>query len=193
MPSKLRYEDPDFFLGNLGRDEIDNSIISSIEKSNPDFHIGGVVGVDEPRLNVNSRDCLTGWIKTSEVNFIEQGMRKIIHNVNALLWKYDLKGEWQTDIQITKYSKVGHHYTWHPDNSKDDPRGKDLGRVITLVYCLARTEDYEGGEFDLRKPNNKTASMKFDRGDFIVFPSHLWHRVRPLKGGERTTLVGWYS
>jgi len=192
MPSQLRYEDPEFFLGNLGSDDVNNSIIASIEKMDPKFHKGGVISDTDPYMNVKSRDCFTSWISTKEINFIESGMRKIIHNVNDKLWKYELKGEWQTDIQITKYSKVGHHYTWHPDDSKDDPRGQDLGRVITLVYCLSRTEDFEGAEFDLRKSDKQTATMKFDQGDFIVFPSPLWHRVRPLKGGTRTTLVGWF-
>ena len=29
------------------------------------------------------------------------------------------------------------------------------------------------------------------KGSIIVFPSHLWHRVRPVTSGTRYSLVTW--
>jgi PKHD-type hydroxylase len=63
---------------------------------------------------------------------------------------------------------------------------------------LSEPEDYEGGEFqfDFRNsedgsPNIKTVSELKEKGSILVFPSHLYHRVLPIKKGKRLSLVVW--
>ena len=100
-------------------------------------------------------------------------------------------GEWESSISVVKYSKPGHHFDWHRDHYDIDT-GLDV-RKITVVYSLAGSEDYTGGEFMLKREKTKEElCFKFERGDFIVFPSPMMHRVLPLKTGTRCTMVGWY-
>jgi PKHD-type hydroxylase len=195
-PSKAkRQEDNEFFLGNLGNDKITDSILTSIRNANPEFHHAGFMRNGESAEDNKVRDCYTSWLATKDLNFIENGMRRIIENVNDLLWEFQIKHEWETAIQVTKYSKIGHHYKWHPDTNRGDGDldGSDLDRIISLVFCLSHQKNYSGGQLQLKKENPKgVVTFKLDYGDFVVFPSRLWHRVTPLESGERMTLVGWY-
>lgn len=189
MAKERRYEDSEFFYGNLGKDSIPDEILSNVVSENPNFGYGTVFGYER---NEKIRDCEISWLETKDINFIESGMRNIIHHVNDKLFKLPLVGEWESGIQVTKYSKIGHHYDWHPDYDERCQDNNEL-RLITLVYCLSHRDDYGGGELVLRKENPKTEiPFKFDYGDFIVFPSDRWHKVTPLTNGARMTLVGWY-
>ena len=193
MAKANRYEDSEFFFGNLGNDKIPDSIIKDITKAKPNYKVGLYGGSEEdtPEEQKKVRDCTVSWLEVSDLNYIETGMRKIVENVNELLWNLPLRHEWETNIQLTSYSKVGHHYDWHPDTGRDDSPDKE--RIISVVYCLSHEKDYQGGEFVLEKTDPLCeVTFKFDYGDFIVFPSDKWHKVKPLEGGVRTTLVGWY-
>ena len=134
------------------------------------------------------------WLKVSESNFIEVGLRKIVHNVNNMIWHMKLDEEWQADIQFTKYIGKGDHYNWHKDYYKGEELNDGITiRRISVVYCLSKKTDYTGGEFQIKTNNNGIYTTKFDYGDFIVFPSDKDHRVKPLKSGTRITMVGWYK
>jgi PKHD-type hydroxylase len=63
---------------------------------------------------------------------------------------------------------------------------------------LSAPEDYEGGEleFDFRnmdpdKPTIRKCAEIKPRGSIVVFPSHVWHRVKPVTKGTRYSLVIW--
>ena len=59
-------------------------------------------------------------------------------------------------------------------------------RKISLVACLSKKEDYEGGIFkfiDLKK------DFKFDLGEAIIFDSNLLHGVEPVISGKRKVLI----
>jgi|TARA_B100001094_G_scaffold149335_1_gene144574 PKHD-type hydroxylase len=186
-----RIQTEDFFIGNLGSSEATDELVSvcskSIDHPDTDSYYAKVGGSKVP--NYVHRKCIISWIDTTKLNFINQGLKKIVHGINLMSWKMPLDGEWDTNIQYTRYTGEGHHYGWHKDNFQ----GNCSDRKLSVVYCLSKKTDYTGGEFDIRKNTNKeTYTIKFDYGDFIVFPSYTMHRVRPLKSGVRSTLVGWY-
>ena len=71
-----------------------------------------------------------------------------------------------------------------------------------MTCQLTDKSEYEGGEleFDLRNyaPNNKnfinhvkTTNKMTSKGSIIVFPSFVWHRVKPVTKGTRYSLVIW--
>jgi hypothetical protein len=194
MSKSNRYEDSEFFYGNLGNDTIPDGIIKNISEATPEYKVGSYYGSenDNEEEKKKIRDCTLSWLEVSDLNYVETGLRNIIENVNNLTWKFPLKHEWETAIQVTSYSKVGHHYEWHTDTGRgdEDPEHK---RIISVVYSLSHDKDYEGGEFVLEKSDPLCeVTFKFDYGDFIVFPSDKWHKVQPLLKGDRMTLVGWY-
>ena len=176
----------DFFVGNLGNPEATQELIEACKsRSKP-----APGGIDANNLSdLAARKCGVCWIDVTQSNFIEHGFKKIVSNINSMIWKFPVKNEWEADLQYTTYTEGGDHYKWHVDNFKEDCSD----RRISIVYCLSKKSNYTGGEFDLRKKSNdQVYTTKFDYGDFIVFPSDTFHRVRPLKSGIRTTLVGWY-
>jgi len=67
------------------------------------------------------------------------------------------------------------------------------------VTCsLSDPKDYKGGEleFDFRNqyPNKSSVRKCVEikpRGSIVVFPSHVWHRVKPVTKGTRYSLVIW--
>ena len=77
-------------------------------------------------------------------------------------------------------------------------------KVITYPTQLFR-EDYfkcpiwfaDALEFDFRnmdpdkKPNIKKCTEILPKGSLVVLPSFVWHRVCPVKSGERNSLVIW--
>merc|ERR1712232_612939 len=77
--------------------------------------------------------------------------------------------------------------------------GHDMedARQLTIVAMLSRSQDYKGGNFQVKiqslgERKKKIKNITFDRGDIIVFPAKkLMHRVTPVKSGIRKTLVYW--
>ena len=98
------------------------------------------------------------------------------------------------DIEPLQYSEygVGGEYGWHRD-IHDKPYSNGLIRKISFSTIL--NDDFEGGEFDIetRNPINKKRYETFKNKKYntIIFPAHMWHRVRPVKSGIRKSIVGW--
>lgn len=190
----------DFFIGNLGDVEATNEVLEAYTKSvgnnvneisNLDT-IGEVGGI-EPGVNTKLRKCSVSWLDPWKSNFISLGLQRIIENVNEMTWDIDLIHDWAGYIQFTKYIGRGEHYSWHKDYYEElDGHVNNELRKISIVYCLSNKSDYTGGEFQIKTSKGETYTTKFDLGDFIVFPSNKLHRVKPLKSGNRVTMVGWY-
>jgi PKHD-type hydroxylase len=113
--------------------------------------------------------------------------------------------DWSESCQFTKYKK-GQYYDWHCDswdkpyqtqNPQDPTNGKI--RKLSVTVTLSDPKDYKGGEleFDFRNldPDKKANIVKckeiLPKGSLVVFPSFVWHRVCPVKSGERNSLVIW--
>ena len=125
-----------------------------------------------------------------------------IANVKAN-WNFDW--DWSEHIQFAKYG-LNQHYGWHCDSAptpyKNVPDGmKGKIRKLSVTVCLSDPEDYDGGEleFDLRnsqdyehdKSSKTICSEIKQKGSIVVFPSFLWHRVKPVTKGTRYSLVMW--
>ena len=108
--------------------------------------------------------------------------------------------------QFTKY-KLNQYYDWHNDGWKkpyDKPNTPDHGKIRKLSMTLQLTDgsEYEGGEleFDFRNydphardesKHLKKAKEILPKGSIVVFPSFIWHRVKPITKGVRYSLVMW--
>lgn len=87
-------------------------------------------------------------------------------------------------LQIGIY-RENQHYRWHSDTSMltTDPNI----RKITVICMLSNQEEYTGGILELEG----TGEMQMNRGDVIVFPSFVQHRVTPVTSGIRKTATLW--
>ena len=116
---------------------------------------------------------------------------------------WNFEWDFSESCQFTKYKK-GQFYDWHCD-SWDEPYHKkqeELNgkiRKLSVTVTLSDPKDYKGGEleFDFRNkdPNKPSKLVKckeiLPKGSLVVFPSFVWHRVCPVKSGERNSLVIW--
>lgn len=103
-----------------------------------------------------------------------------------VFWQYDIRsGE---DIQVGRYPPGG-HYKMHSDFNPYD-EDKPYHRKITVVMGLS--DDYTGGELEI-STKDSTELLRLNKGDVVVFPSWMTHRVHPVKTGVRYTAVKWLT
>ena len=67
-----------------------------------------------------------------------------------------------------------------------DTQGGMNHRKLSVVICLSKETDYEGGTFKLIDLDRE---FKFDKGTAILFDSNLLHGVEPVTAGIRRVLI----
>tara|TARA_R100000005_G_C4997371_1_gene204107 strand:+ start:2637 stop:3260 length:624 start_codon:yes stop_codon:yes gene_type:complete len=192
-----------YFKGELSSDFCDKIIEHGNSKREKLAMIGDyankkkITKKDELNLkkkrNSNVAFLSDPWIFQSIVPIIETANR------NAE-WNFEIS--YYESIQFTKY-KLNQFYSWHCDpfpGPYDRPNAPDLHgkiRKLSAIVQLSDPKDYKGGEFELQprttdKPNYKINVKEIKpKGSVLVFPSHLWHRVKPVTKGIRYSLVIW--
>jgi len=164
-------------------------------------------GLGDKKLNINEvkdlkkkRDSDIVWLSDQ---WVYKEIQPYIHQANANAgWNY--KWDYSEPCQFTKYKK-GQYYDWHCDSweqpyqrTEEDPTNGKI-RKLSVTVTLTDPKKYKGGEleFDFRnmdpdkKPNIKKCTEILSKGSLVVFPSFVWHRVCPIKSGERNSLVIW--
>ena len=145
------------------------------------------------------RDSNIVWL---DDRWIYKEIQPIIHQANKLAgWNFDF--DWSESCQFTKY-KLNQFYDWHcdswdaPYNDPNKPNIHGKIRKLSVTCSLSDPKDYKGGEleFDFRnmdpdKPTVRKCAEIKPRGSIVVFPSHVWHRVKPVTKGTRYSLVIW--
>jgi len=131
------------------------------------------------------------WIYKEVQPYVSEANQRAGWNFN---WDYS------ESCQFTKY-KPGQYYGWHSDgwdrvyHEKGPTQGKI--RKLSVTVSLSDEKDYSGGEleFQFRNMDNprQTNLCKdiLPKGSLVVFPSFVWHRVKPVTKGIRYSLVVW--
>jgi PKHD-type hydroxylase len=68
--------------------------------------------------------------------------------------------------------------------------GQQHVRKLSFSAGLNDASEYEGGELEFWL-GPEPIQYRLKKGQIIVFPSYLLHRVAPVTKGVRKTLVGW--
>jgi len=121
-------------------------------------------------------------------------------NINA---GWNFEWDWSESAQFTIYNK-NQYYDWHcdtfdtPYDCPDNLNRHNKIRKLSITISLSDPKDYEGGEleFDFRNSRNGKPVLKkcteiLPKGSLVVFPSFIYHRVRPVTKGTRLSLVIW--
>ena len=111
--------------------------------------------------------------------------------------------DWSESIQFTKY-KENQFYGWHCDSADkpydlpDDLHRHGKIRKLSVTVSLSDETEYEGGDFEFDFRNNDDGSNQPQickeirpKGSVVVFPSFVWHRVKPVTSCIRHSLVIW--
>ena len=156
---------------------------------------------DDIRNLKNVRDSKVVWL---DANWIYRMIIPFVEVANKKAgWNYQI--DYPEQCQFTKY-ELNQYYDWHQDADNfipDDGPQKGTLRKLSMTCQLTDGSEYEGGEleFDFRDYNpvqrdeakhliKCTEIMK--KGSIVVFPSYLWHRVKPVTKGTRYSLVCWH-
>tara|TARA_R110000751_G_scaffold241647_1_gene342097 strand:- start:3142 stop:3816 length:675 start_codon:yes stop_codon:yes gene_type:complete len=145
------------------------------------------------------RDSNIVWL---EDKWIYDQITPFFHMANQNAgWNFDIN--YFESMQFTKY-KPGQFYDWHQDPMPvpyDNPQNTDFHgkiRKISGILQLSDPKDYKGGDLEIQPRMHedpahtiKTTKHFKPRGSIIIFPSHLWHRVKPVTKGTRYSLVIW--
>ena len=116
----------------------------------------------------------------------------IANTINNKYFQFDLIGF--DRFQYTVYDQPGAHYTYHSDMAFGPVAVDELKTPRKLSFSLVLSDDteYQGGEFEIIANNVKTPIIvPQQKGRMIAFPSYITHRVTPLIGGVRKSIVVW--
>ena len=195
-----------FFKSALPSRICDNIIRHALSKAETMAKTGGFekkdLSKDEVRTLKKIRNSDLVWLNDPWI------YKEIIPYIDAANkdagWNF--KWDYSEDLQFTKY-KLNQYYDWHADQfggPYNEPHTLRHGKIRKLsVTCqLTDGSEYEGGEleFDFRDYDTsmrdeskhlKKATEILSKGSIIVFPSHIWHRVKPVTKGTRYSLVLW--
>jgi len=147
-------------------------------------------------------------IRNSKVVFLDQ--KEVYSALQPYVFTANQNAGWNVqwdaseNVQFTEYKK-DHHYTWHQDSCvepySDVTNPLKFGKIrkLSLVCSLTDPSKYKGGglEFWLPNPTMKsggeiiTCKEILPQGSIVIFPSFMWHRVKPVTKGVRHSLVMW--
>ena len=98
-------------------------------------------------------------------------------------------------FQYSEYNDRGAHYEYHMDLSFASISDRFVtGRKLSLSIMLNESSEFTGGEFQMIIDSQtiaKPITVPHKKGRFVFFPSFLIHRVAPVTGGSRRSLVFW--
>ena len=142
------------------------------------------------------RNSKVVWL---DERWIYDKIQPFVHRANRNAgWNFEW--DWSEPAQFTQYKK-GMHYNWHRDSAAT---GAVIGKIrkLTSVLVLSNPSEYKGGElefqFQAEDPQfNKGRKIKIanevaPKGSIIVFPSFVWHRVKPITKGVRYSMPTWH-
>tara|TARA_R110000824_G_scaffold3242_1_gene15403 strand:+ start:1920 stop:2552 length:633 start_codon:yes stop_codon:yes gene_type:complete len=184
----------------------DDIIKYGLSKSEAMARTGGYENRDLSKNEIKNikrkRNSDLVWLNDT---WIYKELQPYIHIANKKAgWNFD----WDRSeaCQFTKY-KLNQFYDWHSDSwdkAYHKPDTLDHGKIrkLSMTCQLTDGSEYEGGELEfdfrnydphMRKESKhlKQAKEILPKGSIIVFPSFVWHRVKPVTKGTRYSLVMW--
>jgi PKHD-type hydroxylase len=187
-----------------------NKIIKTFSSFEKDKGITGQFGknrdIKEKPLTKKEKENLIKQRDSSVVFLSDQLTYDIIM---PLVFTANKSSDWNFEINYTEASqfteyKKNNFYDWHQDcwnepYSIENNNYANKIRKLSSVLLLEDNSKYKGGDFQFYFHNNPEQKPKIitldtfcDKGDFLVFPSHIWHRVLPVTKGKRYSLVNWH-
>ena len=157
---------------NAGRSEPKNTASVGNERGSE----GGII--DTKTRTSHIRKKMTKMYKTLE---------KVMKQTNGNHFGFD--GMQITELaQYTDYPSGG-VYDWHMDSDVNFSHEPPV-RKISMTCLLSHESEFEGGELQMEKEENKVI---LKQGQAVFFASFIKHRVAPVTRGVRKSLVMWFG
>ena len=138
---------------------------------------------------LDARSSSVKWIPfTDETKWIYDKIGAMAVEANNDIYHFDLHSM-PEHIQYTEYYDANKgHYDWHMDIGST---GAMPYRKLSVTVQLSDPGDYDGGDLQFLTGGQYPITAPKGRGNVVIFPSFLLHRVTPVTRGTRTSFVLW--
>ena len=138
-------------------------------------------------VDTKTRTSHISWIPFKKMPDMYKDIEKTMNKTNGNHFGFD--GMQITEMaQYTEYPSGG-FYDWHMDSDVNFVHEPTV-RKISMTCLLSPESEFEGGELEIEKEENK---VKLVQGQAIFFASFIRHRVAPVTKGVRKSLVMWFG
>ena len=138
-------------------------------------------------VDTKTRTSHISWIPFKKMPDMYKDIEKTMNKTNGNHFGFD--GMQITEMaQYTEYPSGG-FYDWHMDTDVNFTHEPTV-RKISMTCLLSHESEFEGGELEIEKEENK---VKLVQGQAIFFASFIRHRVAPVTKGVRKSLVMWFG
>ena len=138
-------------------------------------------------VDTKTRTSHISWIPFKKMPDMYKDIEKTMNKTNGNHFGFD--GMQITEMaQYTEYPSGG-FYDWHMDSDVNFAHEPPV-RKISMTCLLSHESEFEGGELEIEKEENK---VKLVQGQAIFFASFIRHRVAPVTKGVRKSLVMWFG
>ena len=138
-------------------------------------------------VDTKTRTSHISWIPFKKMPDMYKDIEKTMNKTNGNHFGFD--GMQITEMaQYTEYPSGG-FYDWHMDSDVSFEHEPTV-RKISMTCLLSHESEFEGGELQIEKEENK---VKLVQGQAIFFASFIRHRVAPVTKGVRKSLVMWFG
>lgn len=160
-------------------------IEKNVEKI-PDIRATTVTESGEEENSV--RKSKIKWVpQNEEWDWLYEKLMNMANEANEALWRFEIYTAPES-IQYTQYfASEGGHYDWHQDIGP----GALSTRKISITVQLSESEEYEGGDLQISQGANHSITTPRGKGNVILFPSYMPHRVTKVTKGTRKSFVLW--
>lgn len=156
-------------------------------------------GVEKSKIVSSSNTVITQSVRSSEVKFhyvnndniwLFDKLLTVAELINDSFFRFDLLGF--DHFQYTEYNAQGAMYDYHADMifGDDVPIDLQICRKLSFSLILSDITEYQGGDFKI-KLSAESYKLEQKRGRVIAFPSYVLHKVSPITGGNRRSIVFW--
>ena len=152
-------------------------ILSSFIDNKSDYYLDR--GTDQKKVNVLSTE-------TAKVEHLLTRFFNNVEQCNQEFFGFKLHGRPIT-INLNIYENDKNEYPYHRDRM---PLGSASDIKLTAILNLS-PDQYLGGEFEIFDGTDLVVPEIATQGSMLIFPSFLYHRVKPVFG-RRITISTWH-
>lgn len=141
--------------------------------------------------DTDTRRSIIRWVRrNSEWADLFTEVDKLVANANTN--HFNVSYQYCNAFQFTEYDESYQgHYVEHMDTFLTFPGAQ---RKLSVSVQLSDPDSYVGGDFEFTKCGQTPNPVNIrTQGTVIVFPSITYHKVTPVTGGRRYSLVAWYE
>lgn len=146
-------------------------------------------GSQDEGMGLDSRNSQIKWIPFSdETKWIYDKLGDLATIANNEVFHFDLHSM-PEQIQYTEYYGTNKgHYDWHMDIGSTNQMKY---RKLSITVQLSSPDEYTGGDLQIWTGGQFPMTAPRGKGNVVIFPSFMMHRVLPVTSGTRKSFVLW--